>query len=129
MSTDLHDSQDQPEPEPEEGLLDLALRALSGEAEGSRIGPYRLVEILGSGGFGTVWRAEQDVPVRRQVALKILKLGMDTGEVMARFETERQALALMSHPNIATVFDAGTTETGRPYFVMELVQGIPLNEY
>ena len=81
------------------------------------------------GGFGTVWMAEQQEPIRRRVALKIIKLGMDTREVIARFEAERQALALMEHPNIARVFDAGTTDSGRPYFVMELVRGVPITRY
>ncbi|MBN9690233.1 MAG: tetratricopeptide repeat protein [Verrucomicrobia bacterium] len=96
---------------------------------GSRIGRYRLLQVLGEGGFGTVYVAEQSEPVVRRVALKIIKLGMDTREVVARFEAERQALAMMDHPNIAQVFDAGATESGRPYFVMELVKGIPLNRF
>ena len=91
--------------------------------EGSMVGRYRLLERIGEGGFGVVFMAEQTEPVRRTVALKILKLGMDTGQIVARFEAERQALALMDHPNIARVFDAGQTESGRPYFVMELVKG------
>jgi len=90
---------------------------------------YRLIEELGSGGMGIVYKAEQIKPVKRGVALKIIKLGMDTSQVVARFETERQALAVMDHPNIAKVFDGGATETGRPYFVMELVRGIPITEY
>jgi serine/threonine protein kinase/tetratricopeptide (TPR) repeat protein len=92
-------------------------------------GKYRLLEELGSGGMGVVYLAEQVEPVRRRVALKIIKLGMDTRQVVARFETERQALAVMDHPNIAKVFDAGATETGRPYFVMELARGIPITDY
>jgi len=99
------------------------------EAIGTFIGPYKLMEKIGEGGFGLVFVAEQQQPVRRKVALKIIKPGMDTREVIARFEAERQALALMDHPNIARVFDAGTTASGRPYFVMELVKGIPLVEY
>ncbi len=99
------------------------------EAPGSIIGPYKLLQVIGEGGFGTVYMADQERPVQRRVALKIIKLGMDTKEVVARFEAERQALAMMEHPNIAKVFDAGTTETGRPYFVMELVKGIPITEY
>ena len=132
------------------------------EAPGTQIGPYKLLEQIGEGGMGTVYVAEQKHPVRRKVALKIIKPGMDTKEVVARFEAERQALALMDHPNIAKVFDAGTTggdreshpkleartiptsdepisrivlwtlrffRMGRPYFVMELVRGIPITEY
>ncbi|MHC4520252.1 MAG: serine/threonine protein kinase, partial [Planctomycetota bacterium] len=99
------------------------------EGPGAVVGPYKLLEKLGEGGFGTVWAAEQKKPVKRRVALKIIKLGMDTKQVVARFEAERQALALMDHPNIAKVLDAGSTETGRPYFVMELVKGIPIIEY
>jgi len=100
-----------------------------GLGPGDRIGPYALVEEIGAGGFGTVYRARQTEPVRRDVALKILKLGMDTEEILARFEAERQALARMSHPGIAQVHDAGTTEQGRPYFVMELVDGVPVTRY
>ena len=96
---------------------------------GDRIGPYKLLEKLGEGGMGVVYMAEQSQPVRRKVALKIIKAGMDTGQVVARFEAERQALALMNHPNISKVLDAGATESGRPYFVMELVRGIPITEF
>jgi len=94
-----------------------------------RIGNYRLIERIGEGGFGMVFLAEQERPLRRQVAIKIIKLGMDTREVIARFEGERQALAIMEHPNVARVFDAGTTASGRPYFVMELVKGVPITTY
>lgn len=96
------------------------------EGPGARIGAYRLIDRVGEGGFGVVYRAEQEFPVRRTVALKIVKLGMDTRAVVARFEAERQTLALMDHPNIARVFDGGATAGGRPYFVMELVTGTPL---
>ena len=99
------------------------------ERPGTMVGPYKLMEQIGEGGFGLVFVAEQQHPVRRKVALKIIKAGMDTRDVIARFEAERQALALMDHPNIARVLDAGATEHGRPYFVMELVKGIPINEY
>jgi serine/threonine protein kinase/tetratricopeptide (TPR) repeat protein len=99
------------------------------DVDGDHIGPYRLMERLGEGGFGVVYMARQESPLKRRVALKIIKLGMDTKQVVARFEAERQALALMDHPGIAKVFDAGTTETGRPYFVMELVRGLPITEY
>ncbi len=99
------------------------------EGPGTLVGPYKLLQQIGEGGFGVVYMAEQQEPVRRMVALKIIKPGMDTKEVIARFEAERQALALMDHPNIARVLDAGTTDTGRSYFVMELVKGVPLTEY
>ncbi|MFO0836997.1 MAG: tetratricopeptide repeat protein [Phycisphaerae bacterium] len=99
------------------------------ESAGSWIGPYRLLERIGQGGFGEVWAAEQRTPLRRRVALKILKPGMDSKEVLARFEVERQSLALMDHPNVAKVFDAGQSDAGRPYVVMEHVPGLPINEY
>ncbi len=99
------------------------------EKTGTRIGPYKLLQQIGEGGCGSVYMAEQESPVRRRVALKIIKLGMDTKSVIARFEAERQALALMDHPNIARVLDAGATETGRPYFVMELVRGVKITAY
>jgi non-specific serine/threonine protein kinase/serine/threonine-protein kinase len=93
------------------------------------VGPYRLLELLGEGGFGTVYLAQQETPIRRRVAMKIIKLGMDTKAVIARFEAERQALALMDHPSVARVFDAGTTKHGRPYFVMEYVPGVPITQH
>jgi eukaryotic-like serine/threonine-protein kinase len=99
------------------------------EKTGDKIGRYKLLEQIGEGGCGIVYVAEQEEPVRRRVALKVVKLGMDTKQVMARFDAERQALAMMDHPNIAKVLDAGATETGRPYFVMELVRGIKITEY
>jgi serine/threonine protein kinase len=99
------------------------------ERPGTVIGPYKLLEQIGEGGFGVVFMAEQQQPVRRKVALKVLKPGMDTRQVIARFEAERQALALMDHPNIAKVLDAGETASGRPYFVMELVKGVPITEF
>ncbi len=99
------------------------------EAAGKKIGHYRILDEIGEGGFGTVYLAEQEEPVRRRVALKIIKPGMDTKQVIARFEAERQALALMDHPNIAAVLDAGATEAGRPYFVMELVRGVAITTY
>ena len=109
-------------------------RTLRTPAKDSTIGEvisekYKLLEELGSGGMGVVYKAEQIKPVKRSIALKIIKLGMDTKQVVARFETERQALAIMDHPNIAKVYDGGATETGRPYFVMELVRGVPITEY
>src|SRR5262245_52220618 len=99
------------------------------ERPGTVLGPYKLMEQIGEGGMGLVFVAEQQQPVPRKVALKIIKPGLDSKQVIARFEAERQALALMDHQNIAKVFDAGTTESGRPYFVMELVHGIPITEY
>ena len=104
-----------------------ALPAL--EKPGDRIGRYKLLEKIGEGGCGVVYMAEQEEPIRRRVALKVIKLGMDTRQVIARFEAERQALALMDHPNIAKVYDAGATATGRPYFVMELVRGVRITDY
>src|SRR5215468_9601577 len=100
-----------------------------GSASPTSVGPYALIGLLGTGGMGEVWRAEQTEPFRRTVALKLIKAGMDTRAVVARFESERQALALMEHPNIAQVFDAGATEGGRPYFVMEYVPGLPITQY
>jgi len=105
------------------------LESSRGNVAGSTIGSYRLLEQIGEGGFGIVFMAEQQQPVRRKVALKILKPGMDTRQIVARFEAERQALALMDHPNIATVFDGGTGPDGRPYFVMELVRGSAITDY
>ena len=99
------------------------------EQPGIRIGRYKLLEQIGEGGFGVVFMADQEEPICRRVALKLIKLGMDTKQVLARFEAERQALALMDHPNIARVLDGGATETGRPFFVMELVQGVPITEF
>ena len=99
------------------------------ECDGAQIGPYKLLQQIGEGGMGTVFMAEQHEPVKRRVALKVIKLGMDTRQVIARFEAERQALTLMDHPNIAKVLDAGTTDSGRPYFVMELVKGQPITLY
>jgi serine/threonine protein kinase len=121
-----------PEAEPHDGdratNAQLAPTSLA-EGPGCRVGPYLLLEKLGEGGMGTVFLAEQHQPVVRQVALKLIKAGMDSALIIARFEQERQALALMDHPHIARVLDAGTTSTGRPYFVMELVKGIPLTQY
>ncbi|MCX6855174.1 MAG: serine/threonine-protein kinase, partial [Verrucomicrobia bacterium] len=111
-------------------LNDLLMpRDIATHEAGDWVGPFVLVEKLGDGGFGAVWLAEQEEPVQRTVALKILKLGMDTLEVMARFELERRTLALMDHPNIAKVLDAGATAEGRPFFAMEVVRGLPLTKY
>jgi serine/threonine protein kinase len=120
----------------EQGQSSLEAPALAATADepvtqqsGTLIGPYKLLEQIGEGGMGTVFMAEQKVPVRRMVALKIIKQGMDSAQVIARFEAERQALALMDHTNIARVFDAGTTPDRRPYFVMELVKGVPITRF
>jgi serine/threonine protein kinase len=113
---------------PASGLPTLAFTSVA-EHVGTVIGPYKLMEQIGEGGFGLVFVAEQHEPVRRKVALKVIKPGMDSAQVIARFEAERQALALMDHPHIAKVFDAGATDSGRPYFVMELVRGIPITAY
>jgi len=109
------------------GLKMAPLSAL--EKPGDRVGRYKLLQQIGEGGCGVVYLAEQEEPVRRQIAIKVIKLGMDTKSVISRFEAERQALALMDHPNIAKIFDAGATETGRPYFVMELVRGVKITDY
>ena len=108
---------------------DLPEAGGAGEGPGLVIGNYKLLEKIGEGGFGVVYVAEQLRPIKRRVAFKIIKLGMDTRQVVARFEAERQALAMMDHPNIAKVLDAGATEAGRPYFVMELVRGIPITRF
>ena len=99
------------------------------EGPGSRIGPYKLLQKIGEGGMGIVYMAERMTPFRQMVALKVIKAGMDSRQVVARFEAERQALALMDHPHIAKVHDAGAIESGRPYFVMELVKGTPITRY
>jgi serine/threonine protein kinase/tetratricopeptide (TPR) repeat protein len=120
------------QPAPENSLRVLGATHIADmppENVGSVIGPYKLLQPIGQGGFGVVYMAEQEKPVRRVVALKIIKPGMDTGQVIARFESERQALALMDHPNIAKVLDAGATASGHPYFVMELVKGVPITEF
>ncbi|HEX2476912.1 MAG TPA: serine/threonine-protein kinase, partial [Lacipirellulaceae bacterium] len=115
--------------EPAAWSINTAAMPPVSEGPGTVIGPYKLMELIGEGGFGLVFVAEQHRPVRRKIALKIIKPGMDTHDVIARFEAERQALALMDHPNIAKVFDAGATDSGRPYFVMELVRGMPITEF
>ena len=107
-----------------------ATQMLNSHAEaGTLIGPYKLLEEIGEGGMGSVWVAEQSKPIRRRVAIKLIKLGMDSKAVLARFEAERQALAMMDHPNIARVLDGGITDEGRPYFAMEYVKGVPLTDY
>jgi len=113
----------------EEAEATTRVAATIEQGPGTMIGRYKLLEKIGEGGFGTVYVAEQREPVKRRVALKIIKLGMDTKQVIARFEAERQALALMDHPNIAKVLDAAATDAGRPYFVMELVRGIKITDY
>ena len=110
--------------------LEATLLTASHASPGTMIGGrYKLIEAIGEGGMGSVWLAEQREPVRRKVAIKLIKAGMDSQQVLARFEAERQALAVMDHPNIAKVFDGGMTEQGRPFFVMEYVKGVPLTEY
>jgi serine/threonine protein kinase/tetratricopeptide (TPR) repeat protein len=111
------------------GVLGTTVDAIGIEKPGAMVGPYKLLEQIGEGGFGEVFMAEQTQPVRRRVALKMLKPGMETRQVVARFEAERQALAIMDHPNIAKVYDGGATASGRPYFVMELIKGVPITEF
>src|SRR5437016_4640673 len=117
------------EPPATGAFQDAAQQASSSEAPGAVIGPYKLIEPIGEGGMGTVWLAQQTEPVRRLVAVKLIKAGMDSRQVIARFGAERQALALMDHANIARVLDAGTTNAGRPYFVMDLVKGVPITKF
>jgi serine/threonine protein kinase len=114
-------------PAPTPFMGDSAL--LAEEALGATLGPYKLLRLIGEGGFGSVWLADQLRPIVRPVALKIIKLGMDTRQVVARFEQERQALAILDHPHIAKVHDAGATPSGRPYFVMELCKGEPIDAF
>jgi eukaryotic-like serine/threonine-protein kinase len=127
MRTD--DPPNDPNRIPDPDISDRTLSAGSTGQAAGQIGSYRLLQMLGEGGMGEVWLAEQKTPINRTVALKLIKAGMDTKAVVARFESERQALALMDHPSIARVFDAGSTSEGRPYFVMEYVPGLPINEY
>jgi serine/threonine protein kinase len=128
-STDPGNTSDAPPPTDAEPTEDIPAPRHITEGPGTWIGPYKLLQPIGEGGMGVVYMADQGKPVRRRVALKIIKPGMDTGQVIARFEAERQALALMDHQHIAKVLDAGATDTGRPYFVMELVKGIPITDY
>jgi eukaryotic-like serine/threonine-protein kinase len=117
------------DPSPPEGEDSVAGPVIAAEVSCMKIGPYKLREAIGEGGMGTVWMAQQTEPVKRLVAVKLIKAGMDSKQVIARFEAERQALALMDHPNIAKVLDGGATEAGRPYFVMDLVKGVPITRY
>jgi serine/threonine protein kinase len=128
----FHEETDFMQVSKESGLAAPAESASSiagSEIAGDQIGNYKLLQQIGEGGFGVVWMAEQEKPIRRRVALKIVKPGMDSKEVLARFDQERQALAIMDHANIARVLDAGTTTLGRPYFVMELVHGTKITDY
>ena len=121
---------DGPDVEPSAGEYQATIYAPPSMHPGTLVaGRYRLLEAIGEGGMGTVWLAEQKVPVKRKVAIKLIKAGMDSRQVLARFEAERQALALMDHPNIAKVFDGGMTDQGLPFFVMEYVKGVPLTDY
>jgi hypothetical protein len=117
------------EKSPNAARTEAKAEAASAEKPGDCIGGYKLLQQIGEGGCGVVFMAEQTAPIHRKVALKIIKPGMDTKSVIARFEAERQALALMDNPNIAKIFDAGATQSGRPYFVMELIRGMKITEY
>ena len=117
------------DPTPPEDLDSTELARTWDSAPPERVGPYKILQKIGEGGMGEVYLAEQETPIRRRVALKLIKLGMDTKQVVARFESERQALAIMNHPNVAKVFDAGATDQGRPYFAMEFVKGEPITKY
>jgi len=126
----MHEQSQGPLDQPPSGVkLGPMLEQPPSTVPGDQIGPYKLLQPIGEGGMGTVWMAEQQEPVRRRVAIKLIKAGMDSRQVLARFEAERQALSMMDHPNIAKVLDAGTTDGGRPYFVMELVKGQPITAY
>ena len=114
---------------PAAAALGATIDQPTSQSPGTVIGPYKLIEEIGEGGMGSVWMAQQTEPVKRLVAVKLIKAGMDSRQVIARFEAERQALALMDHPNIARVLDGGTTSVGRPYFVMDLVKGVPITRY
>ena len=118
--------EDKNKPVPSRDLESTEMPLPRSEDVPDRIGDYRILQKLGEGGMGEVYLAQQEKPVRRRVALKLIKVGMDTKQVVARFEAERQALALMNHPNIARVFDAGATDKGRPFFAMEYVKGEPI---
>ena len=120
---------DEPGPSSPPADPDATRAPLPSDQAGDTIGPYRLLQKVGEGGMGEVWVAEQHDPIRRTVAVKVIKVGMDTRQVIARFEVERQALAVMDHPAIAKVLDAGATRGGRPYFVMEYVKGEPITAY
>ncbi|HEX3719612.1 MAG TPA: serine/threonine-protein kinase [Verrucomicrobiae bacterium] len=120
---------DLPDAEPAAEIVKVELEPVQDAIVGEKIGRYKILEKVGEGGCGVVYVAEQTEPMRRRVAIKVIKLGMDTRQVVARFEAERQALAMMDHSNIAKVLDAGSTETGRPFFIMELVRGIRITEY
>jgi serine/threonine protein kinase/WD40 repeat protein len=125
----MSDGEERSDKRPGEDAIPTASFAGASGVAGGQVGPYKLLRMLGEGGFAEVYLAEQQKPVKRRVALKVIKLGMDSKQVIARFEAERQALALLDHPNIAQVYDAGTTEAGRPYFVMEHVKGVSLTEH
>ena len=124
-----HDSAGDFLEKPPPDVLESGPEPSAGQTPGDRIGRYKLLEQIGEGGCGVVYLAEQEEPVRRRVALKVIRPGMDTKSVIARFEAERQALALMDHPSIAKVFDAGATQSGHPYFVMELARGVKITDY
>ena len=129
MLLQLHDEEQSFLESPPPGLATSMTPPLLPVSPGTQIGPYKLREKIGEGGFGDVFVAEQEAPIARKVALKVIKPGMATKNVIARFEAERQALALMEHPNVARVLDAGATSAGQPYFVMELVHGMPIVEF
>src|SRR5437773_11517165 len=129
MQSDNRQTSGLPQEAHGEEFLANVLAAVRDRPHPQQIGPYFIEQLVGEGGMGSVYKAEQRQPIRRTVAIKVIKLGMDTRQVIARFESERQALAMMDHPNIAKVLDAGATEAGRPYFVMVLVKGVPMTQF